>query len=338
MKAVIFSDEFFIPEVFERAIQPISFWRRVHRVYFNVGWPRVSLSQSERLREYIPYPREALREMQDAEILITQMGLVDETLLAHASRLRAVGCLRSGPVNVDEEALARRGIPLFSAPERSVEAVAEFTIGLFITARRGMLQACMKAKMGIWSQSAYFTYECAPPSLSETVIGLIGFGRIARRVAELLAPFRVRSVLAYDPYVEQDIMARYGVHKVTLDDLLQSSDIVSLHARSPEPRVKILGEREFLLMKQGSILVNTARGDLVDEEALYRALKRGIPAFACIDTCCCEPWESCPQLAELENVLLTPHIAGACRSTVEIGARVVAESIAAYFEKEGTFE
>lgn len=302
-------------------------------MYFNVGWPRVAFSYSEKLREFVPYPEEALREVQDAEILITQMGLIDERLLSCTSRLQVVGCLRSGPVNVDQGALARRGIPLFLVPERSVEAVAEFTVGLFIVARRRIFRACREAKEGIWSQDAYFTYEDAPLSLSETVIGLIGFGRIARRVAELLVPFRLWRLFSCDPYVDRETMEQYGVEKATLEDLLQNSDIVSLHVRYTESNRKMLGEREFLLMKPGSIFVNTARGELVDEEALYRALKRGIPAFACIDTCCYEPWGKKHPLAELENVLLTPHIAGASRSTVEVGARRIAESIAAYFEE-----
>lgn len=331
MKAVVFIDRFFTREVFERAISEISFWHNVHRVYFDVGWPQVPFSCDEKLREFVPYPEEALHEVQNAVILITQMGLVDERLLSYASSLQVVGCLRSGPVNVDVGALAKRKISLFTVPERSVEAVAEFTVGLFIVARRKILQACREAQKGIWSQSSYFTYEFAPPSLSETVFGLIGFGRIARRVVELLGPFRVREILAYDPYVDQEVMARYGVTKTTLEDLLANSDVVSLHVRYTESNKRMLGEREFCLMKPGSIFINTARGELVDEEALYRALKRGQLAFACIDTFCHEPWGGKHPLAELDNVLLTPHIAGASRSTVEVGAREVARLIAAYF-------
>lgn len=333
MKAVIFTDCFFTREVFEKAIRELSFWQGVRCVYFDVGWPKIPFSHDTRLREYVPYPREVFQEIQDAEILITQMGLVDESLLAHAHSLEVVGCLRSGPVNIDVEALAKRKIPLFTVPERSVEAVAEFTLGLFIAARRKILQACREAQRGIWSQSSYFTYEFAPPSLSETVVGLVGFGRIARRVAELLKPFWVREILAYDPYVDQEVMTQYGVTKTTLEDLLTNSDVVSLHVRYTGSNEKMLGEREFRLMKPGSIFINTARGELVDEEALYRALKRGRPAFACIDTFCCEPWEGKHLLAELDNVLLTPHIAGASRSTVEVGAREVAKCVAAYFEE-----
>lgn len=331
MKAIVFIDCFFTREVFERAILGIPFWHNVHRVYFDVGWPRVPFSCDEKLREFVPYPEEALHEIQDAVILITQMGLVDEQLLSCASSLRVVGCLRSGPVNVDREALARRGIPLFVVLERSVEAVAEFTIGLFIVARRKILQACEEAKRGIWSQDLYFTHKFAPPSLLETIVGLIGFGRIARRVTELLKPFRVQEILAYDPYVDQEIMAQCGVTKTALEDLLVNSDIVSLHVRYTGSNRKMFGEREFRLMKPGSIFINTARGELVDEEALYEALKRGRPAFACIDTFCHEPWEGRHPFAELDNVLLTPHIAGASRSTVEVGAREVAGRIAAYF-------
>lgn len=332
MKAVIFSDCFFTPEVFEKVVKTLDFWHNVHRVYFDVGWPKIPFLYGNRLREYVPYPREVFQEIKNAEILVTQMGLVDEVLLAHAPCLQVVGCLRSGPVNIDVEALAKRKIPLFAVPERSVEAVAEFTLGLFIAARRRIFRACREAQKGIWSQSSYFTYESAPSSLSETIVGLVGFGQIARRLSEFLAPFQIGQVISYDPYVDESIMERYGVKKVTLEGLLQSSDIVSLHVRYTGDNKGMIGEREFLLMKPGSIFVNTSRGELVDEEALMQALRRGIPAFACIDTYCHEPWEGKHPLAEFENVILTPHIAGASRSTAEIGAKAVAEAVAAYFE------
>ncbi len=332
MKAVVFSDRFFVSEVFEKAIQDVPFWRNVRRVYFDVGWPQVPLSCSRYLKEYVPYPESALQEVQDAEILVTQMGCVDKRLLINAPHLQVVGCLRSGPVNVDREALKEKKIPLISAPERSVEAVAEFTIGLFIIARRKIFQSCKEAKEGNWTQNMYFVYEQASPGWSETVVGLIGFGRIARRVATLLMPFRPRRVLAYDPYVGEDVMRQYGVEKVDLQYLLQNSDIVSLHVRCTGSNREMLGEQAFSMMKRGSIFVNTARGELVDEKALFQALKKGRPAFACIDTCCHEPWSGRHIFTELDNVVLTPHIAGASRSTVEEGARAIAQGIADYFK------
>jgi len=323
-KALVFADRFFTPAVFEQATSQVPFWEGVQRVYYDLGWPEVPFCYGERLREYVPYPQEALKEVEEAEILVTQMGLVDEHLLQHAPRLQAVGCLRSGPVNVDHEALERRGIPLFFAPERSVEAVAEFTVGLFIAARRGIVRACREAFLGIWSQSSYFDYALAPLPLSQVTVGLIGFGKIARRVAQLLGPFRVREVVSYDPFVPQEDMAMYGVRKVSLEELLQAADIVSLHVRYTGENRKMIGEREFRMMRPGSIFVNTSRGELVDEEALVRALQRGVPAFACIDTCCEEPWCGKHPLADLQNVILTPHIAGASRSTVESAALEIA--------------
>ena len=336
-KALVFADRFFTPAVFEQATSQVPFWEGVQRVYYDLGWPEVPFCYGERLREYVPYPQEALKEVEEAEILVTQMGLVDEHLLQHAPRLQAVGCLRSGPVNVDHEALERRGIPLFFAPERSVEAVAEFTVGLFIAARRGIVRACREAFLGIWSQSSYFDYALAPLPLSQVTVGLIGFGKIARRVAQLLGPFRVREVVSYDPFVPQEDMAMYGVRKVSLEELLQAADIVSLHVRYTGENRKMIGEREFRMMRPGSIFVNTSRGELVDEEALVRALQRGVPAFACIDTCCEEPWCGKHPLADLQNVILTPHIAGASRSTVESAALEIAQAIGRYFKEAHLF-
>ncbi|MGQ9623008.1 MAG: NAD(P)-dependent oxidoreductase [Candidatus Caldatribacteriaceae bacterium] len=332
MKALIFSDYFFVEEVFERAVVSLPFWQDVERLYCNVGWPEVPFSYGkERVQEYVPYPLWVIEKVREVSVIITQMGLVDEYLVESAPLLQAVGCLRSGPVNVDVECLTKRGIPVFFAPERSVEAVAEFTLGLMIAARRKIFQACQDMFAGNWRQVGYFVYDCAPLALSETVVGLVGFGKIARRVAQLLRPFGVKEILAYDPFVGAETMEAYNVRKVNFEELLVSSDIVSLHVRYSQENEKMIGRREFSLMKKGSIFINASRGRLVDENTLAEALKQGVPAFACVDTFWTEPCLGKHPLAELPNVILTPHIAGACRSTAENGARMVARSIADYF-------
>jgi len=333
-KALIFADRFFTPAVFEWATSQVPFFEGVEKVYYDLRWPEVSFSYGERLREYIPYPPEALRGVAEAEILVTQMGLVDEALLGAAPRLRVVGCLRSGPVNIDREALRKRNIPLFFVPERSVEAVAEFTLGLFILARRRILEASQEMASGLWTQSRYFCYEHAAPPLRNTVVGLLGFGKIARRLTQLLRAIGVERILATDPFVPDEAMREYGVEKVALEELLRNADIVSLHVRYDGENGKLLGVREFSLMKPGSIFVNTSRGELVDEAALLEALRRGAPRIACIDTLCEEPCRGKHPLAECAQVILTPHIAGACRSTVEQGALEVARAIAEYLGKD----
>ncbi|MGQ9473410.1 MAG: NAD(P)-dependent oxidoreductase [Candidatus Caldatribacteriaceae bacterium] len=332
MKALIFSDLFFTEEVFERVAVSFPFWKDVERLYCKVGWPKVPFSYGgKRVQEYVPYPLWVIEKAREISLVITQMGLVDEMLIESAPLLQAVGCLRSGPVNVDAEYLTKKGIPLFFAPERSVEAVAEFTFGLMIAARRRMFQACWDMLSGDWNQATYFAYEYASLALSDIVVGLVGFGKVARQIARLLKAFGVREIVACDPFVEAKTMTTYGVRKLNLEELLVSSDIVSLHVRYSQENEKMIGAKEFLLMKKGSIFINTSRGKLVDEDALVEALRRGVPAFACIDTFCVEPCIGRHPLAELPNVVLTPHIAGACRSTVENGARVIAAVIADYF-------
>ncbi len=330
MKVLVFYNNFFINRVFDRATKDRPFWKDVEKKYFNTGWPKLPLISYGSLKEFNPYPEEALDEAKNCEVIITEMGCIDQELIDASAKLKLIACLRSGPVNVDVDYAAEKKIPVVFVPYRSAKAVAEFTLGLIIALRRHLVQADYSIRKGIWLQEEFFLYQFAPPPLEEQQIGFIGFGNVSRVLSNLLKPFGCRMVAA-DPYVSREIVFSYGVEKIELEELLSTSDIISLHVRASGDNEKMIGEKEFSLMKSQALFINTARGKLVDEEALFRALSEGKIAGAAIDTFWDEPWKTKNPLADLENVILTPHIAGASRSTVEDGATAIVDLVEKYF-------
>jgi D-3-phosphoglycerate dehydrogenase len=187
---------------------------------------------------------------------------------------------------------------------------------------------------GHWRGDLYRA-DLAGPELSELAVGVIGYGHVGTKVVSLLKAFRCR-VLVADPYVQLSAAdARDGVRQVTLDTLLRESDVVTLHARvTPETR-GFIGRAEFAVMRRGATFVNTARGPMVDYDALTEALKSGHLRGAALDTFAVEPAPADLELLRLENVTLTPHIAGASLKTIQHAAAAAAEEVRRYLSGEG---
>jgi D-3-phosphoglycerate dehydrogenase len=220
-----------------------------------------------------------------------------------------IGSPRTEPVNIHMPSVTAAGIPVVYAPGRNARAVAEFTVGLIIAETRNLARSHAALAQGIWRSDLYL-YDRAPRELAGQTVGLIGFGNIGKLMPGYLHAFGMR-VLAYDPYVPDAAFSERGVERVTdMAALLAASDIVSLHARvTPETR-GFLGEPQFRQMKRGAYFINTARGPMVDYDALYRALAGGHLAGAGLETFAIEPMPPDAPLLRLPNVTLSPHIAG----------------------------
>ncbi|MDD5317220.1 MAG: hydroxyacid dehydrogenase [Candidatus ainarchaeum sp.] len=254
-------------------------------------------------------PADLGAELADAEILIVRSKTrVTPALLALAPKLKVVARAGVGLDNVDADACAERGIAVFNTPDASTVAVAEFAVAMIFSLLRHLprADACMRASR--WEKSALAGRE-----LSGKTVGIIGFGRIGSSVADRLRPFGCR-ILTFS----LEFLKNPGdTEVVPLEELLARSDIVTLHVPlTPETRHMMNAER-IALMKPDALIVNTARGELVDEEALYCALKAGKLGGAALDVYPVEPYSG--KLCGLENVVLTPHIAG---STAEGQARI----------------
>lgn len=294
-----------------------------------VDWPTQPLAYGEEITEYLGDPRDVAELAQGAAALVTHVSPVPEALFDACPELRIVACCRGGPVNINVAAATARNIPVINAPARNSQAVVEFTLGLILAECRGIGRAHAVLSRGEW-QGDLYRYDRSGRELRGQVIGLVGFGAIAQQLVPYLHPFGM-NILAFDPFVPAAHMADMGVEKCDLSDLLARADIVSLHARvTPETR-GMMGVAEFAQMKPGSTFINTARGPLVDYDALYDALRGGHLAGAGLDTFSVEPPPPDWPLLRLPNVTLTPHIAGSSQESAQRGADLVARDVASFF-------
>lgn len=295
-----------------------------------LGYPDEPAQHNAEIREFVGAPEDVAALAADAEIILSHMPPLTRAVLEQLPQLRVIGCTRTEAVNIYVAAAIERGIPVMIAPGRNARAVAEFTVGLIIAETRNLARGHAALAQGEWRSDLYL-YDCAPRELRGQTVGLIGFGHIGSLMPGLLRPFGVR-VLAYDPYVADAVFRAQGAERVyDMDVLLAESDIVSLHARvTPETR-GFIGERQFRTMKHGAYFINTARGPLVDYDALYRALAAGHLAGAGLETFTQEPPPPDWPLLRLPNVTLTPHIAGCSTDSVHNAVEMVCADIAAWY-------
>jgi D-3-phosphoglycerate dehydrogenase / 2-oxoglutarate reductase len=282
------------------------------------------VTESERkLREYQGSPAELVERIHGMEVLAVQGAPVTDEVLDASPQLRLVCCARGGPVNVDVEAVTARGLPLVNTPGKNAEAVADLTLAFLVMLARALPKVWRFLEEGGRLRDNWEGARFMGSDLRRHVLGLVGFGEIGRRVAQRALPFGLR-VLVYDPYVAPD----HGFDQVdTLDDLLASSDFVSLHARATPENENLIDAAALAAMKPGAFLVNTARETLVDEDALDDALASGRLAGAALDVARTTEAAGRHRLLRHENVVMTPHLGGATHETLLQGAEMIAEEI-----------
>ena len=265
--------------------------------------------------------RALLREIADADAVIVRSATkVDAEALAAATRLKVVARAGVGLDNVDVRAATQAGVMVGNAPTSNIVSAAELTVALMLAAARHVSPAHAALKSGEWRRSRYTGTE-----LYEKTAGIVGLGRVGVLVAQRLSAFGM-NVIAYDPYVQAGRAAQMGVRLVGLDTLLAEADFMSVHLpRTPET-MGLLGADQFARVKPSLVMVNAARGGIVDEAALYAALKEGRIAAAGLDVFAQEPCTDSP-LFELENVVATPHLGASTEEAQERAGLAVAKSV-----------
>jgi glyoxylate reductase len=258
------------------------------------------------------FPAAGLTEVEDADVLVVGLDPVDDELLARARRLKLVQRLGVGHDAVDLEAACRRGVAVANMPDYNSGAVAEHALMLVLGLLRRVFDASLLMKGGQWPVA-----EIAGRGvygLEGRTLGLVGFGAIGRAVAERAEPFGVHLLYWDERPAPRGL---HGARPAALDELLAQSDVVSLHLPLTPRTRRILDERRLGTMKPGALLINTARGELVDEDALAEALSTGRLAGAGLDVFRREPLDPGHPLRRCPNVLLTPHLAGQTREAME---------------------
>jgi D-3-phosphoglycerate dehydrogenase / 2-oxoglutarate reductase len=334
----IIGDRFMLPRVFEHALREACGEALTIRC-LEQPWPDEPMEHGyakagmDGLKEYMGEPDDIIAFIGDAPILVTHLAPLSAAMMDRLPQLRLVAVSRGGPVNIDIGAARHRGIKVVNTPGRNASAVAEFAIGAILAQTRMITRGHDALRRGDWRGDLYRA-DLAGEELSEMTVGVIGYGHIGTRVVRILKAFGCH-ILVCDPYVQLAVDdLRDGVEQVSLDRLLAQSDVVTLHPRVTEETRGMIGRAQFAAMKPGSFFVNTARGPLVDYQALYDALVSNHLRGAAIETFAIEPVPPDWPLLQLQNVTLTPHIAGASVKTVRIAARSAAEEVRRYLSGE----
>jgi D-3-phosphoglycerate dehydrogenase len=269
-------------------------------------------------------PEELLERIGEYDGLIIRSATrVTAEVIKRAENLKAIGRAGIGVDNIDVEAATKRGVLVANAPESNTVAAAEHTLGLMLAAARRIPAADNSLREGEWKRSAFKGVE-----VSEKTLGLVGLGHVGAIVARGATGMGMR-VLAYDPYVSEDRMRSMNVERAeTLDEVFERSDFVSLHVPRTPQTAGMVDAGALEKMKPTAYLINVSRGGIVDEMALYNALKEGTIAGAALDVFAEEPTTNSP-LFSLPNVVVTPHLGASTAEAQDRAGVTAAEQVAA---------
>lgn len=261
------------------------------------------------------------RIIKDYDALIIRSATkVPAAVIECAEKLKVIARAGIGLDNVDVEAASRRGIVVMNTPEGNVVTTAEHAIAMLLTLSRNIPQAMISLKSGKWEKSRFRGRE-----VFHKTLGIIGIGRIGRVVAERAKGLKM-NVIAYDPYINREVVDKLGIKGVSLDELFQQADYVTVHTPLTKETRNLLNAEAFRKMKKGVYVINCARGGIVNEEDLYEAIQSGIVAGAALDVFSVEPPVGNPLLS-LDQVIVTPHLGASTDEAQENVAVAVAEQV-----------
>jgi len=264
------------------------------------------------------------RRARDSSAIILGAPFVSRKVIESASRLEVIARFGTGIENIDLKAATETGVIVTNLPGIYSDAVSEHAILLMLAVARSIVAADKSARKGLWKEFAKKLHT----ELSGKTIGIIGLGNIGCSIAtKAKAAFNMK-VLAYrNPHIKYERATKVGAELVSLEELLRTSDVVSLSVPLTTETIGMIGEREIEMMKETSILINTSRGQVVDEAALCRALEERKIAGAGLDVLMEEPPAEDSPLLELDNVVLTPHCAAHTRESIKMVALACADAV-----------
>ncbi|MEM1997101.1 MAG: C-terminal binding protein [Candidatus Bathyarchaeia archaeon] len=265
---------------------------------------------------------EVVEYCSDADALLNTYAPITRRVIENLRRVKVIVRYGIGVDNIDLEAATEKGVFVANVIY-DVTDIADHAVGLILSLLRKIPLADRSVKDGFWD------WRVTRPisRLKGRTVGIIGFGRIGRKVAQRLGGFEVK-IVSYDPYVPENLFAEYRVEKVDFETLIRESDIITVHVPLTRETRHMIGEKEFRSMKREAIIINTSRGGVIDEQALYKALKEGRIAGAGLDVLEKEPPEKDNPLLKLDNVIITPHMAWYSNESLDEIRRMAAEEVA----------
>lgn len=267
---------------------------------------------------------EIQKMMQDKDVVLVDFCPVPGDIMMN--QLKLIGVCRADYSNIMTTEASSRGIPVINVTGRNATAVAEFTVGLMLAESRHIARSHASLKSGIWQKQ----YKNVPMEIEGKTVGLIGFGAIGQTVARKLSGFGC-DILYFDPMINPQLVAGLG-KQVSLDVLLGSSDFISIHCRLSKETEGLIGEKEFSLMKPTAYLINSARAEIVDQNALLNALKTNKIRGAAVDVFSEEPLPKDHPFYTLDNITMTPHMAGSTPESLEKSPRMLVDNVIGFLE------
>jgi D-3-phosphoglycerate dehydrogenase len=334
MKLLAIADKYMSPEDMRSGLEPLTtlgvqievrYWE--HPTLVALQHANLAIEQGG--PEAVALPAELSAAIADFAIVVVQFAPLTRRFIEAATSLKVIAVLRSGTENVEVAFATRRGIAVLNTPGRLARAVAECTVGLILAEIRNLARGHARLMQGRWDRS--FPNTDNIPELYRRTVGLVGYGAVGRLVAGYLQAFGCR-LLAFDPYSRGDPAP---ASLMDLATLLRESDVVSLHARLTPETQPLIGARELGLMKPTAILVNTARSGLVAEDALVSALTERRIMGAALDVFDLEPLPTNHPFLQLDNVTLTPHLAGSTRDGFRHSPALMAAHLRRLLRGEG---
>lgn len=271
---------------------------------------------------------ELIERISDADaVMVRSKPKLTKEVLENAKKLKVIGRAGVGVDNIDVDFATKSGVIVVNAPEASTTTVAEHAFGMILGLARKIPQAVANVKSGRWDKKKFMGIE-----LRGKTLGVIGIGRIGSRVAEIGRAFGME-VVAYDPYISAEMAVKKGIDLMDFNELLAQSDFVTLHIPRTEKTAGLIGEKALKKMKSTAYIVSCARGGIVDETALYNALKAKTIAGAALDVFEKEPPKDSPLLS-LENMITTPHLGASTQEAQENASVTTAKDVLAVLTNE----
>ncbi|MCF0104987.1 MAG: 2-hydroxyacid dehydrogenase [Eggerthellaceae bacterium] len=334
---------FFTAEYEKKALKPLYEMGEVIMDGWATGNPKIN-------------EEELCQKVKNADIIITSYDDITRKVIESAPNLKLIACTRANPVNIDTAAAKERNIPVLYTPGRNSDTTAEMTIGLMLSIARKIPMAHSSLKAGkytgdpdrknktkeglkadvIWDMnmtSPYMVFKGT--QLHGKTLGIIGYGSIGRRVGKIARAIGME-LLIYDPYVGEIDIEEFGVRKAqTLEDLMSESDFITCHMKVVPETTGIITKERIALMKPTAYFINAGRGAVLDETALIEALREKRIAGAAFDVYASEPLASNhPYITELDNVVITPHIAGATEKVLENHTKQIVNDVRRFLNNE----
>lgn len=303
----------------------------------NVCWEEkevpviTSVSSDGSVKEFYGKADDLIPWVKDVEVIVVHKAPITAEVIEAAGQLRLILCVRGHPVNVDIKAASRKGVIVAHLAGRAAVATAELTISLILLLARNIYPAVTVVKekgTQAWQYRLRSSLEGC--EITGKKLGLIGFGEVGRQVAQRARALGME-VLVYSPSLSSEVIASFGAWPVNLPELLGKADFISLHTRPTQQNKKIINRHTLSLMRREACLINTARGELVDEIALAEALAGGKIKAAALDVLTDEPPPPDHPLLQLPNVIITPHIGGKTKEVIERTVKLAAEELKSFF-------